>query len=95
MPNPLQLVAVQATKKAFYGLRHEPSGSPLQEDGSGIWPADQYTFRLRDDGAIELLTDEAQRVRATAVDDGAEVKAHSEALKSVEADQSTARKHKG
>lgn len=94
MPNPLQVVAVQATKRAFYGLRHEPSGTPLQEDGSGVWPADQYTFRLRDDGAIDLVNDEAQRARATAASDGAEVKAHSETLKSVEADQPPARKSK-
>lgn len=90
MTNRLQLVAVQATKKAYYGLTHQPSGSPLDEEGKGIWPRDHFTFRLREEGSIELLDEEAAEARATAAKDNAEIKPHEEALKAVEGDKRAA-----
>lgn len=94
MPNEFTLVAVEATKSAYRVLRHEPSGTPLDENGRGIWPADQFTFRLREDGAINVLDDEAQEARATAAKDGAEAKAHAASLARAEAEQPGATKSK-
>lgn len=52
-------VAVQATKRDFYGLKHVPSGDTLDEQGRGEWPRDSFTFRLRDEKAIRLVEDDA------------------------------------
>lgn len=45
-------VAVEATKKDYFGLRHMPGGQPLDAEGKGRWPADQFTFRLITEGAL-------------------------------------------
>jgi hypothetical protein len=45
-------VAIQATKRDYFGLKHMPRGLPLDKDGKGIWPADQFTFRLIQEGAL-------------------------------------------
>ncbi|MDV2988153.1 UNVERIFIED_CONTAM: hypothetical protein Q9R58_28020 [Methylobacteriaceae bacterium AG10] len=50
-------VAVEATEERFRALKHFPSGLGFAEDGTARWPADQFTFRLRDDGAIRLTED--------------------------------------
>lgn len=50
-------VAVEATEERFRTLKHFPSGLGFSEDGTARWPADQFTFRLRDDGAIRLTED--------------------------------------
>jgi len=49
------LVAVRATKREYYGLVHQPSQATLDENGEGLWPADQFTFRLFLDEALKRL----------------------------------------
>lgn len=49
------LVAVAVTEERFRALKHNPSGLGFEADGTARWPADQFTFRLRDEGAIRLL----------------------------------------
>lgn len=50
-------VAVEATEERFRALKHYPSQTGFEADGTARWPADQFTFRLRDEGAIRLLED--------------------------------------
>ena len=52
-----ELVAVEATEKRFRALVHEPSKAGFDEAGRGMWPADQFTFRLRNEGAIRVGDD--------------------------------------
>jgi hypothetical protein len=49
------LIAVRATKKDYYTLVHQPSQTTLDENGEGLWPADQFTFRLLLDEALKRL----------------------------------------
>lgn len=48
-------VAVEATEERYRALKHMPSQIGFEADGTARWPADQFTFRLRDEGAIRLL----------------------------------------
>ncbi|GEP09812.1 hypothetical protein [Methylobacterium gnaphalii] len=48
-------VALEATEERFLALKHFPSGLGFEADGTARWPADQFTFRLRDEGSIRLL----------------------------------------
>lgn len=50
-------VAVEATEARYRALKHYPSQTGFEADGTARWPADQFTFRLRDEGAIRLLED--------------------------------------
>lgn len=50
-------VAVEATEERYRTLKHHPSLIGFEADGTARWPADQFTFRLRDEGAIRLLED--------------------------------------
>ena len=50
-------VAVRATEERYRALKHMPSQTGFEADGTARWPADQFTFRLRDEGAIDLLED--------------------------------------
>lgn len=50
-------VAVEATEERYRALKHMPSQIGFEADGTARWPADQFTFRLRDEGAIRLLED--------------------------------------
>ena len=50
-------VAVEATEERYRALKHHPSMTGFEADGTARWPADQFTFRLRDEGAIRLLED--------------------------------------
>ncbi|MCJ2053996.1 hypothetical protein [Methylobacterium sp. J-070] len=50
-------VAVEATEERYRALKHMPSQIGFELDGTARWPADQFTFRLRDEGAIRLLED--------------------------------------
>ena len=59
-----ELVAVEATEKRFRALTHEPSKADIDEDSRGMWPADQYTFRLRNEGAIRIVEPETQKSAA-------------------------------
>lgn len=52
-----ELVAVEATEERYRVLRHEPSGESFDENGQGRWPADQFTYRLRNEGAIRIIND--------------------------------------
>jgi hypothetical protein len=45
-------IAVEATDAKYVALKHQPGGIPLDADGKGIWPADQFTFRLIGEGAL-------------------------------------------
>lgn len=45
-------IAVEATDQRYFTLKHMPGRLPLDADGKGVWPADQFTFRLMQDGAI-------------------------------------------
>lgn len=47
------LVAVEATDERYRALTHQPSGLPITER----WPADAFTWRLRDEGAIRIVAD--------------------------------------
>lgn len=47
-------VAVEVTEERFCALKHFPSGLGFSEDGTARWPADQFTFRLRDEGVIRI-----------------------------------------
>lgn len=58
-----KLVAVKAIKREFYALTH-PVGGPLDEHGEALWPRDQFTFRLFEDGALKELEPSALRARA-------------------------------
>lgn len=49
-------VAVAVTDARYAALTHQPSGLPVTER----WPADAFTFRLRDDGAIRIVPDEPE-----------------------------------
>ncbi|WP_407529433.1 hypothetical protein [Methylobacterium oryzisoli] len=51
--------AVMATRKDFRTLVHVPSGETLDENGRGLWPADSFTFRLLQEGALKDAPDEA------------------------------------
>jgi hypothetical protein len=46
-------IAVEATDKKYFGLKHMPGGRPLDKDGKGAWPADQFTFRLIQEGSLK------------------------------------------
>lgn len=46
-------VAVEATDARYAALTHQPSGLPVTER----WPADSFTYRLRDEGAIRIVPD--------------------------------------
>ncbi len=46
------MIAVEATAEQYFGLKHMPGGLSLDKDGKGIWPADQFTFRLIGEGAL-------------------------------------------
>ena len=50
-------VAVEATEERFRVFKHFPSQIGFEADGTARWPADAFTFRLRDEGAIRLLED--------------------------------------
>ncbi len=50
-------VAVEATEERYRALKHQPSLTGFEADGTARWPADQFTFRLARDGAIRLLED--------------------------------------
>ena len=52
-------VAVEATSKQFRVLVHQPSGEGFDEAGKGLWPADQFTFRLIGEGSIRRVPEEA------------------------------------
>ena len=47
-------VAIEATEERYRALKHFPSGLGFEADGTARWPADQFTFRLVEDGAIRL-----------------------------------------
>ncbi|GJD58359.1 hypothetical protein [Methylobacterium dankookense] len=51
------LIAVEAVEERFRALTHQPSGEPFSEDGKARWPADQFTFRLIQEGAIRRVQD--------------------------------------
>ncbi len=44
---------VRATEKRFRALTHQPSGEGLDDKGEGLWPADAYTFRFEQEGALK------------------------------------------
>jgi hypothetical protein len=49
-------VAVEATEERYRALRHAPTGTPLDEDGRGIWPDDSFTRSLeRIDRSIRVI----------------------------------------
>ena len=50
-------VAVEATEERYRALKHFPSQTGFEADGTAVWPADQFTFALARDGAIRLLED--------------------------------------
>lgn len=50
-------VAVEATEARFRALKHFPSQTGFEADGTARWPADQFTFALARDGTIRLLED--------------------------------------
>lgn len=50
-------VAVEATEARFRALKHFPSQTGFEADGTARWPADQFTFALVRDGTIRLLED--------------------------------------
>ena len=45
-------IAIEATDARYFPLKHQPSGQPLDKDGRGVWPADQFTFRLIEEQAL-------------------------------------------
>ena len=50
-------VAVEATEARYRALKHFPSQTGFEADGTARWPADQFTFALARDGTIRLLED--------------------------------------
>ena len=50
-------VAVEVTEERYRALKHHPSGLGFEADGTARWPADQFTFRLREEGAIRFTED--------------------------------------
>ena len=50
-------VAVEATEARYRALKHYPSQTGFEADGTARWPADAFTFRLAEEGAIRLLED--------------------------------------
>lgn len=50
-------VAVEATEERYRALKHYPSQTGFEADGTARWPADQFTFALARDGTIRLLED--------------------------------------
>lgn len=58
------LVAVEATKKDYRALRHQPSGEGFDEDGKGLWRADQFTFALIRDGALRYVSTDTDQTAA-------------------------------
>jgi hypothetical protein len=64
MPDFTGLVAVKATKKDYYGLRHPATGATLDTHGEALWPDDSNTERMRQDGAIKVVEPEALRAFA-------------------------------
>lgn len=50
-------VAVEATEECYRALKHFPSQTGFEADGTAVWPADAFTFALARDGAIRLLED--------------------------------------
>jgi hypothetical protein len=64
MPDFTGLVAVKATKKEYYVLRHPATGATLDTHGEALWPDDSNTERLRQDGSIRIVEPEALRAFA-------------------------------
>lgn len=64
MPDFTGLVAVKATKREYYVLRHPATGATLDTHGEALWPDDSNTERMRQDGAIKIVEPEALRAFA-------------------------------
>lgn len=47
-------IAIEATEQKYFVLKHMPGRLPLDADGKGTWPADQFTFRLIEEGALRV-----------------------------------------
>jgi hypothetical protein len=64
MPDFTGLVAVKATKREYYVLRHPTTGAVLDDHGEALWPDDSNTERMRQDGAIRVVEPESLRAYA-------------------------------
>jgi hypothetical protein len=71
MPDFAGLVAVKATKREYYVLRHPTTGAPLDDHGEALWPNDSNTERMRQDGAIRVVEPESLRALAPAAEETA------------------------
>ncbi|WP_267355633.1 MULTISPECIES: hypothetical protein [unclassified Methylobacterium] len=80
-------VAVEATEARYRALKHFPSQTGFEADGTARWPADQFTFALARDGAIRLLED--------LHDSGAPVEAAATASSAAPAGAPAATEHQG
>lgn len=82
MPDFTGLVAVKATKKEYYVLRHPSTGAPLDDHGEALWPDDSNTERMRQDGAIKIVEPEGLRAYAPAAEGSvADAETHARAKK--------------
>ncbi|GGC68551.1 hypothetical protein GCM10010994_28930 [Chelatococcus reniformis] len=61
MMNTDMFVAVEATEERYRALTHQPTGIPFDESGRSRWPADAFTFRLRNEGSIRILDGAADK----------------------------------
>lgn len=64
MTDDIRLVAVKATKRDYYGLRHPATGDPLDDHGEAIWPNDANTHRMVQDGALRVVEKSSLRAFA-------------------------------
>src|SRR5579885_2610833 len=51
------MIAVEATSPKYFGIKHMPGRLALDAAGKGVWPADQFTYRLIAEGALREIVD--------------------------------------
>lgn len=51
------MLKVEITDEKHQGLKHQPSGTGFEDNGTAFWPADSFTYKMRDEGAIRVIRD--------------------------------------
>jgi hypothetical protein len=74
-----RLVAVKATKRDFYILKHPTYGTPLDDYGEGVWVNDGNVTRLIQEGALRIIERSAMHSLKPPPDPVEGVPAHVEA----------------
>jgi len=69
----MNTVRVEACDEKYAALKHHPSGIGLKKDANGawrgLWPADQFTYRLIGEGSIREVVTPSGDIAGTLVDE--------------------------